>query len=622
MIGTSIGNRYLIVALIGGGGMADVYRAEDRKLQRPVAVKVLRAEFLRDAEVVGRFENEARAAAALSHPNVVSVYDVGETPDGNRYIVMEYVEGETLKDLLQAHGPLSARQTLTLGAAVASALAAAHRKGIVHRDIKPENILITAEGEVKVTDFGIARAASGRTIVHTGAIMGSAHYFSPEQARGGYVDAKSDLYSLGAVLFECLTGRPPFEADSPLAVALKHVQEPVPSVRKLRPGVPKKVEAIVQKLMAKEPAERHRSAEAALRQMQEVLAELGGPEPLKVGGQLPTLERAKSRKSGRGRPRGLVGLLLGLALLAVAFVVYRAAIQWLDTPTVTVPSVVGRTIPTAHRLLASRHLLLRISGRRPASQAAGLIVSQDPPAGTEVKEGRLIEVVVSSGPPKIQVPGVVGEPLVAATATLEGLNLKVRTVARPSTEPEGTVLAQRPKAGAHVREGGVVTLVVSKGTTLSVNMPNLVGLPLNTAASDLENIGLYVGQTTYAPSSAPYGTVLQQSVPAGAKVRSGTGVILTLSQGPPPSGTNAGQPGEENVAIQVNGSQPTELRVMVVDALGITQAFDQTVTPGQPTPIHLTWQGEGRLEVYLGSQLVYSAPLPVHPPLLQVGGGP
>jgi beta-lactam-binding protein with PASTA domain/tRNA A-37 threonylcarbamoyl transferase component Bud32 len=533
VIGTLIASRYLIVARVGGGGMADVYRAEDKKLSRPVAVKVLRHEFLKDEEFVRRFENEARAAASLSHPNVVSVYDVGEMPDGNRFIVMEYVDGETLKDVLQERGPLSARQALTVVAAVASALAAAHRKGIVHRDIKPENILLTEDGEIKVTDFGIARAASGRTIVHTGAIMGSAHYFSPEQARGGYVDEKSDLYSLGAVLFELLVGRPPYEADSPLAVALKHVQEPVPSVRRVRPGVSRRVEAIVQKLLAKDPADRFRSAEAALRQIQEVLADEGGPEALHPGRKAPTLVVEKGRRARRGRRSpGAVAVGVAVLLVLIAFGVYRAAADWLDAPVLRVPGVVGRTLPTARRILAAHHLGAVVLARRPSDLKAGLVLSETPGPGSAVKEGRVIALVLSSGPQRVRLPAVGGEPQSAAAATLNGLGLRVRTVPQASTQPAGTVLGLSPAAGRLVPQGSTVTLYVSKGANVTINMPSVVGLPLDTAASDLENLGLYVASTSYAPSSAPYGTVLEQSVAAGAKTAPGPASTSPSPKGP------------------------------------------------------------------------------------------
>ena len=621
MIGTLIANRYLIVAAVGGGGMADVYRAEDRRLGRPVAVKMLRREFLKDREFVRRFENEARAAASLSHPNVVRVYDVGETDDGNRYIVMEFVEGETLKDLLRAVGPLSVRQALTVGLAVAQALAAAHRKGIVHRDIKPENILVTREGDVKVTDFGIARAASGRTIVHTGTIVGSAHYFSPEQARGGFVDEKSDLYSLGAVLFELLVGRPPFEADSPIALALRHVQDPVPSLRKLRPVIPRRVEQLVQKLLAKDPQDRFRTAEAACRQIEAVLLELGGPEPLGRAQRAPALDPGSRRRGGRrARSMGLsIALAAVVVLAAVTLLVYRAAVLWLDTPTIHVPNVVGSPLPEARRRLLASHLVVAVVASRPARSKKGTVVAQEPAAGTPVKEGRQIDVVLSSGPPRVDVPSLRGEPLGAARATLAALGLRARLVWRSAGEPTGTVLAQSPPPGK-VTQGSFVTLVVARQASVFLNMPNLVGLTLQAAAQDLENLGLAVASTDYAPSSAPYGTVLSQSIAPGTKVRSGEGVALTLSQGPPAGGTG-GPPQSEPVTLTYQGSQPAEVRVVVVDDSGVSQVLDETENPGQSVSLSLTWQGSGRLEVYVGAELVFSQALPLTSGNVTVGGG-
>jgi beta-lactam-binding protein with PASTA domain/predicted Ser/Thr protein kinase len=621
LIGTRIASRYLIVAAIGGGGMAEVYKAEDERLSRPVAVKVLRREFGRDEEFVRRFENEARAAASLSHPNVVSVYDVGETPEGDHYIVMEFVDGRTLKDLVRDEGPLSVRQSLTVAAAVASALSAAHRKGIVHRDIKPENILITADGAVKVTDFGIARAASGRTIVHTGSILGSAHYFSPEQARGGYVDEKSDLYSLGCVLFELLAGRPPYDAPSPIAVALKHVQEPVPSVRKLRPGVPKEVDVILQRLLAKEPEDRYRSADAALRQLESALAALGGPEPLVPGGKTPAIDGAGRRvRRGGARVRWPLVLLV-VVFAALVLGVAKAAVDWLNSPVVRVPRVIGRSLSTAEAILTRHHLKTSVGGRRYAQAPAGTVLAQDPSAGQLVKEGRIIALVLSRGPAHVQLPDVVGEPQQAATATLQDMGFRVRTLPQASTEMAGTVLAQDPKAGRSLPEGSTVTLYVSSGLNAAINMPNVVGLPVDTAAADLKNIGLYVSKTDYAPSSAPYGTVLQQSVAPGAKVQNGQGVVLTLSQGPP-AGGGSGPAQTEGVTLTVSGSSPAELKVVVVDVTGLTTAFDQTVNPGQATPVTLNWQGDGRVEVYVAGQLVLSQPLPLAAPDVTVQEGP
>jgi beta-lactam-binding protein with PASTA domain len=264
--------------------------------------------------------------------------------------------------------------------------------------------------------------------------------------------------------------------------------------------------------------------------------------------------------------------------------------------------------------------LVTVAGRRTSTTPAGIVLSQDPPGGAAVKAGRLVSLVLSAGPASVALPDVRGEPLSAALAQLQGLELRVRSQGRASAEPAGTVLSQSPRPGRKVKQGSLVTLVVSNGTQVAINMPWLVGLPLNTAASDLENVGLYVASTSYAPSSAPYGTVLQQSVAAGQKVRNGTGVTLVLSQGPP-SGSGTGIPHSEAVTFLLSGANPAELRVMVVDATGITQAFDQTVPPGQTTPVNLAWQGEGRLEVYLGSQLLLSTPLPVSPASITLSEG-
>ncbi len=631
MIGDVLAGRYRVDAPVGGGGMAEVYRGFDLTLRRPVATKMLRGEFTDDPDFVSRFRQEATSAASLSDPNIVDVYDVGEA-EGLHYIVMEYVDGTTLKEYIRKRGPLPTAEALTIAADVATALAAAHKKGIIHRDIKPENILITEAGQVKVADFGIARAASDRTLVQTDDIVGSAHYFSPEQARGGFIDDHSDLYSLGVVLYEMLAGNAPFDGPTPIAVALRHLQdEPVP-LRKVRPELSRGVQDIVDRLMAKNAADRpsRREVEAALRQ---AIAAEGGPvHPSLADGDEgtgggpgtpvgPPSQRAEEGDDGN-RPLSRwvwPGLIGGLVLLVVAGIFALNA--WLNVPNVRVPKVVGRPLASAEAILHNAHLTYQVTGTELSAYPKGVVVTTSPGAGQVVKQGQTIFVVTSSGVQKVSVPDVTTEPLDVAESDITAAGLKVGSKTyRNATAPAGTVIQTSPAPGAMVPINTKVDIVLSKGNaSLTFNMPNLVGEAFQDAENEMANLGLVTsGPTAYAPSSAPNGTVLQQSVPAGTAVTSGQGVTLTLSSGPP-AGGGSGPPSTESVSLTYNGSNQAELKVLVVDVTGVNVVFDQAVLPNSQTPLTLNWQGQGRLEEYIGPPggnltLVLSEPLPINTP--------
>ncbi len=611
MKGEVLGGRYRLEDRIGGGGMAWVWKAEDTLLHRPVAIKVLREEFVSDEAFVRRFRQEAESAASLVHPNVVHVYDVGEER-GEHYIVMELVEGETLKEYIQRHGPLPVGRALQIATSVARALQAAHRKGIVHRDIKPQNILLTAEGRVKVADFGIARAATGTTIVHTNTVLGSAHYFAPEQARGGFTDEKSDLYSLGAVLYEMLTGSPPFEAATPVAVALKHLQEQPVTPRKQRQEIPRSVEAIVLRLLEKDPAKRYTSADALLADLHRALEEIGEPmgeEPIPAGATPP---RASAKRQRRGPwRRAWPWAIVLVALIALGYGGARAFSAWITVPNVKVAKVEGMSLTGAQAKLKAQGLGSLVVAHEHVAAKKNTVVRQDPAPGDVVKKGRVVDLIVSSGPRMVAVPNVVNQTVGQAEAALS--DFVPRVVQVQSNQPQGNVVRQHPSGGT-LAAGSTVVLYVSSGPgNVQQTIPDLTGETLSQAETSLSALGVTVTYVQYQYSSTPSGTVLQQSVPAGTQVTKGMTIIPTVSEGPPPAGGSGPIGGPEQIPITYAGTESgADVEAWLVDATGVNPVFNQTMQPNQQTQLSdVTWQGDGRIEVFVDGHLVYSQPLPV-----------
>jgi len=468
---TVVDNRYSVVRTLGGGGMAKVYLARDEILDRDVALKVLREQFAEDEEFVERFKREAQSVAALSHPNIVQVYDRGKAEGGASYIAMEYVPGGTLKERISRSGSLDPEAAVSLALQIAEALSAAHDRGIVHRDIKPQNVLLTAGGDAKVADFGIARAASAATISKSNVVLGSASYMSPEQAMGEPAKPKSDLYSLGVVLYEMLTGELPYSAENPVAVSIKHVGEPLRPPRELDPGVPEDLDALVTKLMAKDPQARHESAaELAedLRRLRRGHPQTAGDDP----GTTQVATRASAPVAARGRDRRRMPWILAAILALLALIGGLALSQGLrDSPPgetvqpagVEVPDVEGLTEEEARQRLAG----FEVDARRQESSAAdaGKVVEQSPATGKRVEKGSRVVIVVGSGPATVKVPDVVGLGLSEAEVALGETNLAVGLQREiPSdTAPEGVVIEQGYQAGTEVRVGTAVNLGISSG---------------------------------------------------------------------------------------------------------------------------------------------------------------
>ncbi len=557
--------RYELTHLVARGGMAQVYRARDRLLDRPVALKVLFPELSVDRAFVERFRREAQAAANLSHPNIVPVFDWGED-SGTYYIVMEYVDGQPLSQALRTGGPMPAGRVAQIGARVADALAYAHRHGVVHRDVKPGNVLLTDDEQVKVTDFGIARAVNTEeSLTQTGAVMGTATYFSPEQAEGIGVDGRSDIYSLGVVLFEMVAGRPPFLGDSPVAVASKHVREQPPPLRDLSPSVPPALEAIIAKAMAKSVDLRYQSAAdlradlqrfatgrqvaaadpattAMLAAAAAAAAAAGGAGDAARTGVIAPTPATQAVPAGDGRaPAGnethvwrWVLLLLGL-LVILGVVVYFVlhSLGYIGTTKFAMPTLQGRTKSAAVKALRSDGLVVSLVTQRTSTTVpATEVIATVPGAGEKAHHGERVELVVSrGGVPRVKLPTVKGEQYSHAYAKLFALGLSPTEALVASTKATGTVLGETPPAGQRVKKGAVVTLTVA--TRNSVVVPDVVGDTTAGAGDVLGATGLAAGSaTTVCSNQYAKGIVISQSPKPGTHVAPGAKVDLDVSSGP------------------------------------------------------------------------------------------
>jgi beta-lactam-binding protein with PASTA domain/tRNA A-37 threonylcarbamoyl transferase component Bud32 len=544
-----LNGRYEIDSVLGQGGMAKVFRGTDQVLGRTVAIKVLSPQFTDDAQFVTRFRREAQAAASLNHPNIVGVFDTGSQGDVH-YIVMEYVEGRTLRDVIRADGPLLPERVAEIGDAVAKALQTAHEAGMVHRDIKPGNIMLTSDGEVKVMDFGIARTSTGDTLTQTAAVLGTASYLSPEQAQGQTVDARSDLYSLGCVLYEMSTGRPPFSGDSPVAIAYKHVRDDPVAPSRINPDVPTDLEAVILKSMAKNPANRYQTA-AELRQdlgrLMQGLPTLA--TPVMAGDATEVITRPEDgtavytggipEEEEERRRRRWIPWVIALVLLAAIGALAFFLLSGPPEPEfVRVPDVVGQTEEAAIQELERAGLDVRTETRFSDQEARGRVFDQRPEAGRRLEEGATVTIFVSRGVQQVEVPDLFGLSQSEAEARIAAAALQVGEVGSDfSDEPEGTVIAQSPEPGARVDEGSAVSFTLSAGPA-TVSVPDVLCEDKASARSEIQGAGLEYqeGSKTFSDEcDGASGVVIEQNPSPGTNVEPGTTVTVTISRGSEPS---------------------------------------------------------------------------------------
>lgn len=583
-----LSGRYELIEIVGTGGMAIVYRALDQKTGREVAVKLLRPEFERDEEFVRRFSHEAKAAAQVAHENIVNMLDVGF--DGVPYIVMEFVRGQTLKDLIRSVGSIPPRQAVAMALRILAALDHAHRNNIVHRDIKPQNILVDENGMIKVADFGIARLTTSATMTATGdgSFFGSVHYISPEQARGEKADEKSDLYSVGVVLYEILTGQVPFDSESAVSIAIKHIGETPRSIRELKPELPRALEQILQKALSKDPADRYQSAS-------EMAADLKRSLTNPRGGFVRNPVMDAQRRKARVR-NALAGMLLAAVLGAMVLIIVKTGVFDHYFYGVTVPSVVNVSAEDALRSLSAFHLVGEATQEYSDTVEKGLVISQEPAAESKAMQGDTVRIVVSLGSQWVAMPKVTGQSEEAALAALNALELTNVSVERvPSDYTPGLVLEQEPEAGEWVSKMGECVIRVS---SMSSVVPDLRGYTLEAARAALEGTMLSLGEITEGyDASLPDGVVIDQSLEAKTSVFEETTIDLVL---------NGERP--ERYSALVSFSVPLadmEVSIVVTTPSGEeSEKFNQVCSGQVQISLSSAESGEHRVQIYMDGKLM------------------
>ena len=545
MLGKVLSGRYELTEKIGCGGMAIVYKAKCLYLNRYVAIKVLRLELVDDEEFVLRFKRESQSVAGLSHPNVVNVYDVGED-NSIYYIVMEYIKGCTLKEYIKAHGKIERSMAITIGIKVASAIKYAHDSGIIHRDIKPQNILIGDDGTVKVADFGIARTTQSTTITSSGSnVLGSVHYFSPEQARGGYVDAKSDIYSFGVVLYEMLTGTVPFQGESAVSIALKHINEKMIPPVELNPDVTINLQIIIEKCVKKDPRNRYKDAAHLLNDLNKVANDPSCDlvlEPIDDNHPTQSMKPITAGKAILRPPKTIIKAIIVFSIVflvaMVAFTSNRFLSRQSGEDGTIVPNLVGSSKEEAETLLDEHELFIRVSGQQNSDQyEEGTIISQNLAEGLTVMKNTFIEVVVSIGPRTVLVPNVVGQTLRDAEQLIENEGLTIGELQYlDSNFPSGTVIRQSVQGETVVDNNSSIVLVVSRGPKLNlVDVKNYIGLRRDMAESLIIKDNLVVGEIiTEYNAQFPENTVIRQQPAEGDIVEQNRVINLWVSLGPEP----------------------------------------------------------------------------------------
>lgn len=621
LIGKKFIDRYEVVSRLGSGGMAVVYKAVDTVLNRIVTVKILQEELANNEKFVHRFRKEAQAVAALSHPNIVKVYDVGYS-EGHHYLIMEYIEGQTLKDVINKKGHLSVEQSLDYTYQILGGLYHAHSYGVIHRDIKPQNIMITVANQVKIMDFGLALNLTDSTITYDNSVMGSVYYIAPEIAQKGTGDARADLYSTGIVLYEMLTGKLPFTGESPIAIALQHVEGDYESVDDVDDSIPFEVARLVDKAMEANPADRYHSANLMMHDVETAASEnditlksalltkeyseAAPITPLKsnrpddpyrtrdfsedddYAARTPKKQPAKPNKhknKGNKRTKKII-IIAVIAILVLAIGTYAGIRIFTGTEEVTVPNVEGEHVDDALALLEAEGLEGNVVPTASEDVEVDYVISQDIGAGQKVKKGRTINLAVSTGMDAVEVPNVVGEEQARARDTLENKQFRVEVKETSSdTVAAGKVVTQEPTAGQQAGKGSVVTIYVSTGPQQKLAMvPDLLGLTLEDAKNLLVSRNLKAGSVTEAfSSSVDRGHVSYQSVKAGEQIAEGSAVDLTVSKGP--------ESKTKTINYTIPDSYGSSVRVVITveDSNGKRTDYDEYQAGGTRISVSVTY---------------------------------
>lgn len=638
-----LAGRYELIEKIGEGGMAVVYKARCRLLNRFVAIKILKPEFTKDIKFIESFRRESQAAASLAHANIVNVYDVGK--EGNiHFIVMELIEGRVLSDLIKERGPMDVRTAVSIAKQIASALSFAHKSNLIHRDVKPHNILINQEGIAKITDFGIAKAVSSGTIVgkETETIMGSVHYFSPEQARGGYIDEKSDIYSLGIVLYEMVTGRVPFDGENPVAVAVMHINEEMVPPSKLVPGIPADLEDIIIKATNKYQINRFKSADEMLTALnlinynstgrtgsyssdkdrsstivmppvRNAVSSAGNQTRNKEIGEKGedkmAKEKGKKRKFKLNKVKFAAILLALVCAIPVSGLLVNGVQTLLSPKEVKVPDLRGYTYEDAEKELKELGLVLEKGNEVVSSDYdEGCIVSQSPDAEMTLKEGAKVRVNISKGMASGTVPNLVGKSLSDAEFILETYGYQRGLVSEDYSDyAKGVVFEQSPAFGEEADSGSKVSLKISLGKQNNeIEMPNLQGLDFDRAKDQLTKYKLALGNPSYeASSSYAKNKVISQSVDPGKMVKEGTAIDLVISSG---AGEASGKQGTVDLTISYSEAKNPLfwLTVIVSDENGVSTPIsrEQRDKNDGSSIVSVSGEGKGTITVMFDNEVV------------------
>ena len=606
-------NRYKITEYIGCGGMAEVYRATDMLLERDVAIKILRSQFSADENFINKFKREAQSAAALTDSNIVSIFDIGQQ-DGIYYIVMEYVAGSTLQKLINKNGALPVHEAVFIAKGIAQALHKAHTKGIVHCDIKPHNILLDEKRYPKVSDFGIARAISSTTMTFDGAILGSVHYLSPEQAKGGAVTFSSDIYSLGVVMFEMLTGKLPFTGETPIAVAMQHVQATPPLLREFDVDIPAFLEVFVNKALAKNPDDRYATVEDFLNSLEIVETYLQNNMDMTMNDATSLIDIVKDdiltpkeqllTKAKKIWQRKFGKSIVFCVLLIVGFWVgsYIAFGNFWLAGEVKVPNIVGKDRAEAIALLQKSNLEAMVIEEYENNVPIGFIIRQEPPQGTVVKEYRKISIFLSKGPELVDVPNLVGRDINTAYAELSKIFLRVGKIdeKEDKDKPDGTIISQNPNPPAHIGINSYVDFVVSTQKVKFFVMPDLTGFTTTEVRAKLTELQLKLNDIQDQHTDKyPSGTVVGQSPSPGQETSEGSEIVIVVAR----SLNEQTKQGIVEFIVPAD-SNSQQVKIIVTDNRSRRTVYENANSPG--ARIRQTIEGVGpmRVQFYSNGRLV------------------